>query len=127
MTASTPAPEPPVVCIDNAGFPASLDPHRIYRALRDDDAAAAAGDLPDARSHAPRDRAWPALVFVRCRSDDSVDGRLVTDADLAVGVDELPQVANWDRSKSPTARGSGAQGCRERCAHPSPSIRYAGT
>lgn len=45
MTASTPAPGPGyVVCIDNADYPASLELHKIYRTLRDDDAAAA-GDL----------------------------------------------------------------------------------
>ena len=33
-----------VVCIKNAGYPASLELHKIYRVLRDDDAAAE-GDL----------------------------------------------------------------------------------
>ena len=33
-----------VVCIKNTGYPASLELHKIYRALRDDEAAAG-GDL----------------------------------------------------------------------------------
>jgi hypothetical protein len=32
------------VCIDNSGYPASLELHKIYRVLRDD-SAAAEGDL----------------------------------------------------------------------------------
>ncbi len=33
-----------VVCIDNAGYPASLELHKIYRALSDD-VASAEGDI----------------------------------------------------------------------------------
>ena len=45
MTAPTAASRPEfVVCIDNADYPASLELHKIYRALRDDQAADA-GDL----------------------------------------------------------------------------------
>ena len=45
MTASATAARPEyVVCVDNADYPASLELHKIYRTLPDDDAARA-GDL----------------------------------------------------------------------------------
>lgn len=45
MTASTPAPQPEyVVCIDNVGYPVSLELHKIYRILPDPHAADS-GDL----------------------------------------------------------------------------------
>ena len=63
MTASTPAPEPGcVVCIDNAGYPASLELHKIYRTRRDDDAAAA-GDLRVV-DESGEDYLFPAAGFV---------------------------------------------------------------
>lgn len=40
MQNSTKRPAPFVVCIDNTGYPASLEIHKIYRAMPDADAAA---------------------------------------------------------------------------------------
>ena len=45
MTTSTPAHQPEyVVCVDNADYPVSLELHKIYRTLLDDDAVRS-GDL----------------------------------------------------------------------------------
>jgi len=45
MTASTPAPwNEYVVCVDNAAYRVSLELHKIYRTLPDEDAAAS-GDV----------------------------------------------------------------------------------
>lgn len=63
MTASTPAPQSEyVVCIDNAGYPVSLELHKIYRTLRDDNAA----DSGDRRVvyEGGEDYLYPAAGFV---------------------------------------------------------------
>ena len=63
MTASKPAPEPQyVVCIDNADYPASLELHKIYRTLRDDDATNA-GDIRVV-DESGEDYLFPAAGFV---------------------------------------------------------------
>ncbi len=63
MTASTPAPQSEyVVCIDNTGYPASLELHKIYRTLRDDNAADS-GDLRVV-DESGEDYLYPAAGFV---------------------------------------------------------------
>ncbi len=63
MTAPTAASRPEfVVCIDNADYPASLELHKIYRALRDDQAADA-GDLR-VIDESGEDYLYPAAGFV---------------------------------------------------------------
>jgi hypothetical protein len=51
-----------VVCIDNAAYPASLELHKIYRVLADDDAAAS-GDLR-VLDESGEDYLYPADWFV---------------------------------------------------------------
>ena len=75
MTASTLAPEVGyVVCIDNAGYPASLELHKIYRTLRDDDAAAA-GDLRVV-DESGEDYLFPAAGFVAITPPERVRSSL---------------------------------------------------
>ncbi|MFA6008867.1 MAG: hypothetical protein WC799_02710 [Desulfobacteraceae bacterium] len=51
-----------VVCIDNGHYPASLEQHKIYRALPDDDAEAE-GDIRII-DESGEDYLYPALFFV---------------------------------------------------------------
>ena len=51
-----------VVCVDNGGYPASLELHKIYRTLPDDDAAAS-GDLRVV-DESGEDYLFPASGFV---------------------------------------------------------------
>ena len=51
-----------VVCVDNAGHPASLELHKIYRTLPDDDTAAS-GDLRVV-DESGEDYLFPASGFV---------------------------------------------------------------
>ena len=51
-----------VVCVDNAGYPASLELHKIYRTLPDEDAAAS-GDLRVV-DESGEDYLFPASGFV---------------------------------------------------------------
>ena len=51
-----------VVCIDNAGYPVSLELHKIYRALPDEEALAA-GDLRIV-DESGEDCLFPAAAFV---------------------------------------------------------------
>ena len=63
MTESTTAsPAEYVVCVDNGGYPASLELHKIYRTLPDDDAAAS-GDLRVV-DESGEDYLFPASGFV---------------------------------------------------------------
>ena len=51
-----------VVCVDNGGYPASLELHKIYRTLPDEDAAAS-GDLRVV-DESGEDYLFPASGFV---------------------------------------------------------------
>ena len=63
MTESTTASRPEyVVCVNNGGYPASLELHKIYRTLPDDDAAAS-GDLRVV-DESGEDYLFPASGFV---------------------------------------------------------------
>ena len=63
MTESTTAsPAEYVVCVDNGGYPASLELHKIYRTLPDDDAATS-GDLRVV-DESGEDYLFPASGFV---------------------------------------------------------------
>ena len=75
MTASTPTPEPDyVVCIDNTDYPASFELHKIYRTLRDDDAAEA-GDLRVV-DESGEDYLFPAADFVAITPPERVRSSL---------------------------------------------------
>ena len=54
-----------VVCIRNDGYPASLEPHKIYRVLPDNDAAAD-GDLR-VIDESGEDYLYPASYFAAIR------------------------------------------------------------
>lgn len=56
------APPEYVVCIDNAGYPVSLELHKIYRAVPDEDAHAT-GDLRIV-DESGEDYLFPAAAFV---------------------------------------------------------------
>lgn len=56
------APPEYVVCIDNAGYPVSLELHKIYRAMPDEDAHAT-GDLRIV-DESGEDYLFPAAAFV---------------------------------------------------------------
>jgi len=55
---------PFAVCINNLDYPASLELHRIYQVLPDDDAAAD-GDLRII-DESGEDYLYPAVYFVLC-------------------------------------------------------------
>jgi len=57
-------PLPFAVCINNLDYPASLELHRIYQVLPDDDAAAD-GDLRII-DESGEDYLYPAVYFVLC-------------------------------------------------------------
>ena len=64
-----------VVCIDNADHPASLELHKIYRSLPDDDAAAA-GDLRVV-DESGEDYLFPASSFVAINPPERVRSSLL--------------------------------------------------
>ena len=64
-----------VVCVDNADYPASLELHKIYRSLPDDDAAAA-GDLRVV-DESGEDYLFPASSFVAINPPERVRASLL--------------------------------------------------
>ena len=64
-----------VVCIDNDGYPASLELHKIYRALPDADAAAH-GDLRVV-DESGEDYLFPATAFEPIEVPDGVRASLL--------------------------------------------------
>ena len=73
MSTPTPATDY-VVCVDNADYPASLELHKIYRSLPDDDAAAA-GDLRVV-DESGEDYLFPASSFVAINPPERVRSSL---------------------------------------------------
>ena len=59
------------ICIDNTGYPASLERHKLYRVLADDDAAADG----DSRviDESGEDYLYPAEYFVLLDLPQSID------------------------------------------------------
>ncbi|MYF12714.1 MAG: hypothetical protein F4229_17365 [Gammaproteobacteria bacterium] len=75
MTALTPATHPEyVVCIDNVGYPASLELHKIYRTLPDADAIES-GDLRII-DESGEDYLFPATSFVSISPPERVRSSL---------------------------------------------------
>ena len=64
-----------VVCVDNAHYPASLELHKIYRALPDEDARAD-GDLRIV-DESGEDYLFPAGMFVPVNPPDQVRSSLL--------------------------------------------------
>ncbi|HEY0080026.1 MAG TPA: hypothetical protein VGB73_15545 [Pyrinomonadaceae bacterium] len=64
-----------VVCIDNAGYPASLELHKIYRVLPDEDAATE-GDLR-VIDESGEDYLYPAEYFVLIELPKAVEQSLL--------------------------------------------------
>ena len=62
MSTRTATPAEYVVCVDNADYPVSLELHKIYRTLPDEDALAA-GDLRIV-DESGADYLYPATAFV---------------------------------------------------------------
>ena len=62
MCTRTTTPAEYVVCVENADYPVSLELHKIYRALPDEDALAA-GDLRVV-DESGEDYLYPATAFV---------------------------------------------------------------
>ena len=62
MSTRTATPAEYVVCVDNADYPVSLELHKIYRTLPDEDALAA-GDLRIV-DESGEDYLYPATAFV---------------------------------------------------------------
>jgi len=63
-----------VVCIDNSEYPASLELHKIYRVLPDEDAAAE-GDIRIV-DESGEDYIFPASYFVPIQVPQSVEDSL---------------------------------------------------
>lgn len=75
MTTSTPSPHPEyVVCIDNTGYPVSLELHKIYRTLPDADAKRS-GDLR-VIDESGEDYLFPAASFIAIRLPERVRSSL---------------------------------------------------
>ena len=75
MTTSTPAHQPEyVVCVDNADYPVSLELHKIYRTLLDDDAVRS-GDLRIV-DESGEDYLFPASSFVEISLPERVRSSL---------------------------------------------------
>jgi len=72
-TARTPAQF--VVCIKNAGYPASLELHKIYRVLPDEDAAED-GDIRVV-DESGEDYLYPAAYFVPIKVSDKIEKSLL--------------------------------------------------
>jgi len=64
-----------VVCVDNGGYPASLELHKIYRTLPDDEAARA-GDLR-VIDESGEDYLFPAGSFIAIDPPDQIRSALV--------------------------------------------------
>ena len=64
-----------VVCVDNAAYPASLELHKIYRTLPDEDARAD-GDLRIV-DESGEDYLFPAAMFVPINPPDQVRSSLL--------------------------------------------------
>lgn len=67
-----------VVCINNAGYPAALERHKIYQVLPDDDAAAD-GDIR-VIDESGEDYLYPAACFVPIDLPEEVRQALVSAA-----------------------------------------------
>ena len=74
MSTRTATPAEYVVCVDNAGYPVSLELHKIYRALPDGDALAA-GDLRIV-DESGEDYLFPAIAFVAIKLPERVRSSL---------------------------------------------------
>ena len=75
MKKPTPAPSRFVVCIKNAGYPASLELHKIYRVLPDKDAAAD-GDVRVV-DESGEDYLYPAAFFAPIKVPTAVEKSLL--------------------------------------------------
>ena len=64
-----------VVCINNADYPASLELHKIYRVLPDDDAAAD-GDVRVV-DESGEDYLYPASYFISIHDPEAVQRSLI--------------------------------------------------
>lgn len=64
-----------VVCVDNGGYPVSLELHKIYRALPDDDAAKD-GDLR-VMDESGEDYLYPATCFAAIAVPERVKASLL--------------------------------------------------
>ena len=78
-----------VVCIDNDGYPASLELHKIYRALPDADAATH-GDLRVV-DESGEDYLFPASAFAPIQVPDSVRTSLLRPLARAESTARSPQ------------------------------------
>lgn len=59
------------VCVDNAGYPASLELHKVYRVLPDEEAESE-GD-PRVVDESGEDYLYPAERFVRVKLPEAVE------------------------------------------------------
>ena len=76
MSSPTPTNAPDyVVCVDNGGYPVSLELHKIYRTLPDDEAARS-GDLR-VIDESGEDYLFPACSFVAINPPDRVRSSLL--------------------------------------------------
>lgn len=64
-----------VVCINNAGYPASLELHKIYRVLPDEDAAA--DDDIRVVDESGEDYLYPATFFAPIKVSDEIEKSLL--------------------------------------------------
>ena len=88
-----------VVCIDNDGYPASLELHKIYRVLPDADAAAD-GDLRVV-DESGEDYLFPASAFAPIQVPDSVRDSLLKPPIKATATAQPPQsdpATPWERT-----------------------------
>ncbi len=74
MTKARPHPQF-VVCIKNAGYPASLELHKIYRVLPDEDAAAD-GDIRVV-DESGEDYLYPVTFFAPIKVSDEIEKSLL--------------------------------------------------